>query len=46
MENLNGRKVKLARVHALIHVNGVGQIGPAIDANSGKVLGSVELTKV
>lgn len=46
MLNLNGRKVKLARVHALLHVFGVGQIGPVLDANCGKTMGSVELFKV
>jgi hypothetical protein len=46
MQNLNGRRVKIARVHALLHVNGVGQIGPVLDANCGKVLGAVELYKV
>jgi hypothetical protein len=45
VSNLNGRKVKVARVHAIVHVPGVGQLGPAIDENSAKFLGGLSLFK-
>ena len=43
MQTLNGRKVKVVRMHTVAHAPGLGQIGPAIDANSGKTLGIMEL---
>jgi hypothetical protein len=43
MKSLNWRKLKLARLQTVAHAPGLGQIGPAIDANSGKVLGIAEL---
>ena len=44
--DLNGRKCKIVRIHSTVHFNGVGQLGPAIDINSAKLLGSMALTKV
>lgn len=46
MSDLNGRKVIIARLHTTLHVQGIGQMGPAIDGNSGKVVGALALTKV
>lgn len=43
MSTLNGRKVKIARLQTVAHAPGLGQIGPAIDENSGKTLGAAEL---
>lgn len=48
MSSLNGREVKLARLHSIMHIPGVGQLGPAIDSNSASKngLGSIKLVKV
>lgn len=46
MSSLTGRKVKLVRTHSTVHVIGVGSMGPAIDSNSARVLGALQLTKV
>ena len=32
-------------MHSTSHVPGIGQIGPVVDANSGKVLGALTLTR-
>jgi hypothetical protein len=42
----NGRKVSIARLHTILHVPGLGQLGPAVTPDSGKLLGSATLTKV
>lgn len=39
------RKVIHARLHTIIHLPTVGQMGPAIDADSAKVKGAMEITK-
>lgn len=48
MNKLNGREVKTARVQTLVYIPGVGQLGPALDANSlgKKGKGSLKLFKV
>lgn len=47
---LNGRKVKSARLQpgVVVHVGiqGIAQMGPVIDKNSGKTLNSIDITKV
>ena len=43
MKTLNGRKVKICRLHTVTHAPGLGQIGPSLDANSGKTLGVATL---
>lgn len=44
MSALNGTKVAIARMHASTHIQGIGTVGPVLDANSGKVLGALALT--
>ena len=46
MSNLNGRKVKVLRTHATIHLEGVGQLTGAITADSKGTLGTLEMVKV
>jgi len=43
MSKLNGRKVLLVRTHSVVHVPGIGQLKPAIDANSAGLMGQLEL---
>jgi len=43
--NLTGRSVLQARLHTTLHVQGIGNMGPAVDANSGKLIGALTLTK-
>jgi hypothetical protein len=44
--NYNDRKVLIARLHTVLHITGIGQVGPAVDQNSGKVKGQMVLTKI
>lgn len=46
MLSLNGRDVLLVRLHVPTHVAGIGNVGPAVDKNSGKILGSAVITRV
>lgn len=48
MENLelNGRAVKVVRIHTVVHVANLGQLGPVIDTNVTGKLGGATLTKV
>jgi hypothetical protein len=43
MANLIGRSVTLLRIHDVIHVDGVGQVGPVIDTAPGKNKGNSRL---
>ena len=47
MKNLNGRAVTNVRLHSVIYVPGVGQMGTTLDANSSSKngLGSMEILK-
>lgn len=47
--SLNGRKVKIVRIHGTVHFNGLGQLGGAggaIDINSAKLLNAMVITRV
>ncbi len=48
MSNINGRDVKVARVHQSFHIEGLGNLGPgAITKDSAKgVIGGLTMTKV
>lgn len=45
MKTLNGRKVTLVRLAESTHAPGLGSIGPAVDNNSGKMLGAMTMTR-
>lgn len=46
MSKLNGRLVRIARVHAAVHFEGVGSMTSPITADSAKKKGALELRKV
>ena len=45
MSSLNGRSVRIARLHSVTHVPNVGQFGPVVEAGPGKHAANVSMVK-